>query len=124
MCVGSTEVPFLMCTLEIPQKLQHKFLLLTFSYLLYFLASLSTMISSMSLSFTFVFCSFQSYGSFNHINSTSLSFSEFSELFTSIFLLAKHIESHHLPRDTSDIIMSVLQKSSMFIASLCILDVP
>ena len=28
--VGSTQVPFLMCTLEIPQKLQHKFLLLTF----------------------------------------------------------------------------------------------
>ena len=34
--VGSTQVPFLMCTLEIPQKLQHKFLLLTVCYLLYF----------------------------------------------------------------------------------------
>ena len=31
--VGSTQVPFLMCTLEIPRKLQHKFLFpLTFCY--------------------------------------------------------------------------------------------
>ena len=59
--------------------------------------------------------------SFNHDNSTSLIFSEFSELFTSILLLAKHIESllhFHLPGGTSDIIMSVLHKSLMFLASL------
>ena len=31
--VGSTQVPFPMCTLEIPQKLQYKFLLLTFCHL-------------------------------------------------------------------------------------------
>ena len=31
--VGSTQVPFLMCTLEIPQKLQHKFFALNFCYL-------------------------------------------------------------------------------------------
>ena len=31
--VRSTQVRFLMCTLEIPQKLQYKFLLLTFCYL-------------------------------------------------------------------------------------------
>ena len=29
---GSTQVPFLMCTLEIPQKLQHKFFALNFCY--------------------------------------------------------------------------------------------
>ena len=32
-CVGSPQVPFLMCTLEIPQKLQHKFFALNFCYL-------------------------------------------------------------------------------------------
>ena len=43
----------------------------------------------------FWFCSFfHLYGSFNHANSTSLSFSEFSELFTSTLLLSQHIESH------------------------------
>ena len=31
--VGSPQVPFLMCTLEIPQKLQHKFFALNFGYL-------------------------------------------------------------------------------------------
>ena len=31
--VGSPQVPFLMCTLEIPQKLQHKFFALNFCYL-------------------------------------------------------------------------------------------
>ena len=76
----------------------------------------------------FWFCSFfQLYGSFNCTNSTSLSFSEFSELFTFILLLSQHIESQFaLPcaSVTSDIIMSVLHKSSMFFASLCILDVP
>ena len=30
--VGSTQVPFLMCTLEIPQKLHHKFFALNFCY--------------------------------------------------------------------------------------------
>ena len=66
--------------------------------------------------------------SFNCINSTSLSFSEFSELFTSILLLAQHISKiflhFHLPGGTSDIIMSVLHESLMFIASLCILGIP
>ena len=38
--VGSTKVAFLMCTSEIPQNLQNKFLLLTFCYL-YFRASFS-----------------------------------------------------------------------------------
>ena len=75
--------------------------------------------------FCFYFC-FHSYGSFNCTNSTSLSFSEFSELFIFILLLSQLIESHsalHLPGVTSDIIMSVLHKSSMFFASLRILDV-
>ena len=31
--VGSPQVPFLMCTAEIPQKLQHKFFALNFGYL-------------------------------------------------------------------------------------------
>ena len=31
--VGSPQVPFLMCTLEIPQNLQHKFFALNFCYL-------------------------------------------------------------------------------------------
>ena len=31
--VGSPQAPFLMCTLEIPQKLQHKFFALNFCYL-------------------------------------------------------------------------------------------
>ena len=88
--VGSTQVPFLACTLEIPQKLQQKFLLLTFVIWLLWSFSLNY-----DLIFYFCFCSlFQSYGSFNHTNSTSLSFSEFSELFTSIVLVAQHIESH------------------------------
>ena len=100
-----------MCTLEKPQKLQHKFLLLTFCYLLYFRASLS----NCELILYFCFCSFfHSYGSFNHANITSMSFSEFSELFTLHF---------HLSGVTSDIVMSVLHKSSIFFASLCILDV-
>ena len=67
--VGSTQVPFLMCTLEIPQKLQRKFLLLTFSYLL-----LLSLFSNYELFMYFCFCSFfLLYGSFNHITSTSLS---------------------------------------------------
>ena len=41
--VGSTQVPFLMCTLEIPPKIAAQVLALTFSYLVYFRASLSTM---------------------------------------------------------------------------------
>ena len=32
MIVGSPQVPFLMCSLEIPQKLQHKFFALNFGY--------------------------------------------------------------------------------------------
>ena len=75
----------------------------------------------------FCFCFFfHLYGSFNHTNSTSLSFSEFPELFLSISLLSQLIESHfalHLPGVTSDIIISVLHESFMFFASLCILDV-
>ena len=31
--VGSPQVPFLMCTLEIPKKLQHKFFALSFCYI-------------------------------------------------------------------------------------------
>ena len=75
----------------------------------------------------FCFCSFfHSFGSFNHADSTSLSFSEFSGLFSSILLLSqrqKVILHFHLPGVTSDIIMSVLHESSMFFGSLCIVDV-
>ena len=75
----------------------------------------------------FCFCSFfHSYGSFNHADSTSLSFSEFSQLFSSILLLSqiqKVILHFHLPGVTSDIIMSVLHESSLFFDSLCIVDV-
>ena len=52
---------------------------------------------------------FHSYGSFNHITSTSLSFSESAVLFLSISLLSqlkKVILHFHLPGVTSDIIMS------------------
>ena len=87
--VGSTQVHFIMCTLEIPQKLQHKFLLLTFSYLL--LLSLS---SNYEL-FMYFSCSFfHSCGSFNSVNLTSLSFSEFLVLFLPISSLSQLIESH------------------------------
>ena len=48
--VGSPQVPFSMCTLEIPQKLQHKFFALNFCYL-YFGAFSQTM----SFSCIFVF---------------------------------------------------------------------
>ena len=34
--VGSTQVPFLMCTLEIPQKIAAQVLALNFCYLVYF----------------------------------------------------------------------------------------
>ena len=88
MSVGTTQIPFLMCTLEIPQKLQYKFLLLTFC-LLTLLLSFSL---NCNLIIYFWFCSFsQSYEYFNNINSTSLSFSELYDLFTSMLLLAKHI---------------------------------
>ena len=88
--VGSTQVPFLMCTIEIPQKLQHKFLLLTFGYLL-----LVSLFSNYELFMYFCFCFFfHLYGSFNRTTSTSLSFSEFPELFLSILLLSQLIESH------------------------------
>ena len=122
-CVGSTQVPLLLCTLEIPQNIAAQVLALNFS--------LFALLLSFSLNYElilyFCFCSFfQLYGSFNHANSTFLSFSEFSELFTSILLLSQHIEVIlHFPQlgVTSDIIMSVLHESSMFFASLCILDV-
>ena len=120
--VGNTQVPFLMCTLEIPQKTAAQVLAL--NLLLSLLLSFSL---NYELILYFCFCSFfHSYGSFNCANSTSLSFSEFSELYTSILLLCQHTESRfhfHLLGVTSDIIMSVLHKSSMFFASLCILDV-
>ena len=51
--------------------------------------------SNYELFMYFCFCFFfHSYGSFNHANSTSLSFSELSELFTSTLLLSQLIESH------------------------------
>ena len=50
LSVGSTQVPFLMCTLEIPQKIAAQVLALNFVIWLIFLASLSTM----SLSFLFL----------------------------------------------------------------------
>ena len=122
LSVGSTQVPFLMCTLEIPQKIASQVLAL--NLLLSLLLSLSL---KYELILCFCFCSFfHSCGSFNHANSTALSFSEFSELFTSILLLSQHIEVvllFHLPGVTSGIIMSVLHESFMFFASLCILDV-
>ena len=112
-----------MCTLEIPQKIAaQKFLLSTFSYLL-----LLSLFSNYELFMYFCFCSFfHSYGSFNHVNSTSLSFSEFPVLFLPISSLSQHIENllhFHLPGVTCDIIMSVLHISLMFFASSCILDV-
>ena len=61
-----------MGTLEIPQTIAVQVLLLTFALLALLM---SFFLSTMSLSFTFIFAS-----SFNHMNSTSLSFSEFSEL--------------------------------------------
>ena len=62
--VGSTQVFFLMCTLEIQQKLQHKFLLLIFCYLL-----LSSLCSNYELILYFRFSAFfHSYESFNHVN--------------------------------------------------------
>ena len=57
--------------------------------------------------------------------STSLTFSEFLVLFSSISLLFLFIESHlhfHLPGVTSDIILSVLHVSSMFSASSSFLE--
>ena len=70
-----------MCTLEIPQKLQHKLLLLTF--VIWFTFEFLSQLCAYLLFLVLLF--FQSYGSFNHTNSTSLSFSEFSGLFISIF---------------------------------------
>ena len=118
-----------MCTLEIPQKLL-AVQVLALNFLLSLLLSLFLKLSfsqTMSFSCIFVIASFfHSYGSFNCANSTSLSFSEFPELFLSILLLSQLIESHlhlHLPGVTSDIIMSILHESSMFFTSLYILDV-
>ena len=99
--VGSTQVPFLMRTLEIPQKLQHKFLLLTFVIFTFELPSQTELFLNYKLFLNyelfmyFWFCFFfHLYGSFNHTNSTSLSFSEYSELFISTLLLYQLIESH------------------------------
>ena len=88
--VGSPQVSFLLCTLEIPQNLLHKFFALNFGYF-YFLGFSQTM----SFSCIFVFAS-----SFIHMDlsivstSTSLTFSEFLVLFSSISLLFSFIESH------------------------------
>ena len=96
LCVGSSKVPFLMCTLEIPQKntAQVHALNLLLSLLLSFSLNLSLSLNYELISY-FCFCFFSHLcGSFNRSNSTSLSFSEFSELFASILLLSQHIESH------------------------------
>ena len=90
VCVGSTQVPFLMCTLEIPPKIAAQVLALNLLLSLRLSFSLNY-----ELILYFCFCSFShSCGSFNRANSTSLSFSEFSELFTPILPLSQHIESH------------------------------
>ena len=91
LIVGSTQVHFLMCTLEIPQKIAAQVLALNF---LLFALLLSFSLNYELILYFHFFSFIQSYGSFNHVNSTSLSFSEFSELFTSILLLSQHIESH------------------------------
>ena len=100
------QVPFLMCTLEIPQKFAAQVLalnLLLFLLLSLFLklsfSQLSSSQMSISLNYElfmyFCFCFFfHLYGSLNHTNSTSLSFSEFSGLFISTLLLSQLIESH------------------------------
>ena len=88
--VGSPQVPFLMCTLEIPQKLQYKFFALNFCYL-YFRAFSQTM----SFSCIFVFApSFIRMDLSIVTSSTSLTFPEFPVLFLSISLLFSFIESH------------------------------
>ena len=88
--LGSTQVPFLMSTLEIPQKIAAHILALNLLLFLFLSFSLNY-----ELILYFCFCSFSHLcGSFNHPNSTSLSFSEFSELFTFILLLSQHTESH------------------------------
>ena len=62
--VGSPQVPFLMCTLEIPQKIATQVLC---SQLL--LPLLLSLFSNYELILFFCFCSFfHSYGSFNHVN--------------------------------------------------------
>ena len=87
---GSSQVPFLTYTLEIPQKFAAQVLAL--NLLLSLLLSFSL---NYELFLYFCFCFFfHSYGSFNHTNSTSLSFSEFSELFISTLLLSRLRESH------------------------------
>ena len=91
LIVGSTQVHFLMCTLEIPQKIAAQVLALNF---LLFALLLSFSLNYELILYFHFFSFIQSYGSFNHANSTSLSFSELSELFTSILLLSQHIESH------------------------------
>ena len=86
--------PSLTCTLEIPQKLQHKFLLSTIVIFTYELPSQTELFSNYELFMYFCFCFFfHSYGYFNHTNSTSLSFSESPELFVSTLLLSQLIDS-------------------------------
>ena len=94
--VRSSQVPFLMCTLEIPQKFAAEVLALKVLLFLHFeLPSQTELLSNYELFMYFWFCFFfHSYGSFNHANLTSLSFSEFSELFIFILLLSQLIESH------------------------------
>ena len=66
-----------MCTLEIPQKMAVQVLALNF-----LLSLLLSLFSNYELFMYFCFSFFfHSYGSFNHANSTSLSFSESPELF-------------------------------------------
>ena len=118
-----------MCTLEIPQKLFAAQVLALNLFVILTFEPLSQM--SISLNYElfkyFCFCFFfHSYGSFNHTTSTSLSFSEFSELFLSTLLLSQLIESNSALSSagvTSDIIMSVLHESFIFFAPLCIFDV-
>ena len=85
-----------MCTSDIPQKVAAQVLALNLLlFLLFEPLSQTELFSNYELFMYVCFCLFfHSYGSFNHTNSTSLSFSEFSELFISILLLSQLIESH------------------------------
>ena len=94
--VGSSQVPFLTRTLEIPKNIAAQVLALNLLiFLLFKLPSQTELLSNYELFMYFCFCSFfHSYGSFNCITSTSLSFSESPELFLSISLCSQLIESH------------------------------
>ena len=121
-----------MCTLEIPQKMQHKFLLLTFViFTLSFLLRLSlpqTELLSNSdhiLYFGFapsLICVDLSTVQTQH-PCASLSFLNSLHPYYYFLNISKVILHHHLPGVIYDIIMSVCHESFMFFASLCILDV-